>query len=99
MLQARQMSDAKSVAQQLLKAIGSQQEIDQYIDLYSKASQFALIKVGGDCIAHQLDELSPALSFLHHVGLRPIVVHGAGPQMNALIEKQGVRPHHFVLTI
>lgn len=85
-------SDAshKSVAQQLLKAIGSQKEIDQYMDLYSNASQFAMIKVGGDCIAHQLDELSPALSFLHHVGLRPIVVHGAGPQMNKLLEEQKV---------
>jgi N-acetyl-gamma-glutamyl-phosphate reductase/acetylglutamate kinase len=64
------------------------------MDLYSNASQFAMIKVGGDCIAHQLDELSPALSFLHHVGLRPIVVHGAGPQMNKLLEEQKIEPQY-----
>lgn len=86
-------SPYKAMAQQLLKAVGSKQEMDQYIELYSGAEQFALIKVGGDCIAHQLDELSPALSFLHHVGLHPIVVHGAGPQMNKLLEEQNVSTH------
>ena len=42
----------------------------------------------------QLDELSPALSFLHAVGLLPVVIHGAGPQMNELLEAQGVEPQY-----
>jgi N-acetyl-gamma-glutamyl-phosphate reductase/acetylglutamate kinase len=32
------------------------------------------------------------LAFLHHVGLYPVVVHGAGPQLNKLLEDAGVEP-------
>jgi N-acetyl-gamma-glutamyl-phosphate reductase/acetylglutamate kinase len=39
-----------------------------------------------------LDELCSSLSFLYHVGLFPIIVHGAGPQLNKLLEDAGVEP-------
>ena len=28
--------------------------------------------------------------FLHQVGLRPVVVHGGGPQINAMLERLGI---------
>lgn len=37
-----------------------------------------MIKVGGAIITDELDTLASSLSFLNHVGLYPIVVHGAG---------------------
>lgn len=39
-----------------------------------------------------LDELCNSLAFLYHVGLYPVVVHGAGPQLNKLLEDAGVEP-------
>jgi N-acetyl-gamma-glutamyl-phosphate reductase/acetylglutamate kinase len=84
----------KQITAQLLKAIGSKSEVDQYYNLYSQANHFAIIKVGGETVRDQIDDLAPALSFLHRVGLLPIVVHGGGPQMNALLESEGVEPQY-----
>lgn len=41
---------------------------------------------------NSLDELCNSLAFLYHVGLYPVVVHGAGPQLNKLLEDAGVEP-------
>ena len=42
-----------------------------------------------------MDTLASSLSFLNHVGLYPIVVHGAGPQLNKLLEAEGVVPDYI----
>jgi N-acetyl-gamma-glutamyl-phosphate reductase / acetylglutamate kinase len=43
-------------------------------------------QVGGAVLGDGvLDTLASALCFLHRVGLYPIVVHGAGPQLNGLL--------------
>ena len=52
-----------------------------------------MIKVGGAILTEHLHTLSSALAFLYHVGLYPVVVHGAGPQLNKIIEASGVEPH------
>lgn len=56
------------------------------------SQQFAVIKVGGAIITEHLESLTSALAFLYHVGLFPVVVHGAGPQLNKLLEDAGVEP-------
>ena len=43
----------------------------------------------------QLDELALSLSFLYRVGLYPVILHGAGPQLNELIEREGVVPDYI----
>jgi N-acetyl-gamma-glutamyl-phosphate reductase / acetylglutamate kinase len=79
---------------QLLSNIGSKREVQQYLSHFSSVSsqQFAVIKVGGAIITEHLQTLSSALAFLNHVGLYPVVVHGAGPQLNKLLEDSGVEP-------
>jgi N-acetyl-gamma-glutamyl-phosphate reductase/acetylglutamate kinase len=79
---------------QLLSNIGSKREVQQYLSHFSSVSsqQFAVIKVGGAIITDHLEALTSALAFLNHVGLYPIVVHGAGPQLNKLLEDAGVEP-------
>lgn len=42
-----------------------------------------------------IDELALSLSFLYRVGLYPVVLHGAGPQMNDIIESEGVVPDYI----
>ncbi|KAI9880949.1 MAG: Protein arg-6, mitochondrial [Pleopsidium flavum] len=80
---------------QLLSNIGSKREVQQYLSHFSSVSsqQFAVIKVGGAIITEHLQTLSSALAFLNHVGLFPVVVHGAGPQLNKMLEDAGVEPH------
>ncbi len=42
-----------------------------------------------------VDELAINLSFLYRVGLYPVVLHGAGPQLNNIIESAGVIPDYI----
>jgi len=82
----------KSVITRLLTNLGSSREVDQYLKQYAgvDAARFAVIKVGGGIIDTQLKELASALSFLNQVGLTPIVIHGAGEQLNAALEAEGI---------
>lgn len=83
---------ARSVIVKLLQNIGSKKEVEQYLKYYGSldATRFAVIKVGGGLILDDLDTLAASLSFLADVGLYPVVIHGAGPQLNAELEKQGI---------
>ncbi|KAI0130235.1 Aspartate/glutamate/uridylate kinase, partial [Xylariales sp. AK1849] len=79
---------------QVLNSVGSKREVQQYLSHFSSVSsqQFAVIKVGGAILTEHLEELCSSLAFLYHVGLFPIIVHGAGPQLNKLLEEAGVEP-------
>ena len=81
----------------LLSAMGSAKEIQQYLKRFSEvdAKRFAVVKVGGAVLRDELADLASSLTFLQQVGLTPIVLHGAGPQLDeelaaAGIEKQTV---------
>jgi N-acetyl-gamma-glutamyl-phosphate reductase/acetylglutamate kinase len=84
----------RSTVIQLLNNIGSKREVEQYLKYFTSVSsqQFAVIKVGGAIITQHLTELASCLAFLYHVGLYPIVLHGTGPQINELLEAEGVEP-------
>jgi N-acetyl-gamma-glutamyl-phosphate reductase/acetylglutamate kinase len=84
----------RSAVVQLLSNIGSKREVQQYLSHFSSVSsqQFAVIKVGGAILTEHLETLSSALAFLNHVGLYPVVVHGAGPQLNKILEDSGIEP-------
>lgn len=76
----------------LLSSMGSAKEITQYLKRYSQleAARFAVVKVGGAVLRDDLEALSSALAFLQDVGLTPIVIHGAGPQLDAALADLGV---------
>lgn len=56
------------------------------------AGQTVVIKYGGNAMVSAELQKAFALdvAFLHHVGLRPVVVHGGGPQINAMLTKLGI---------
>ncbi|KAI5925739.1 Aspartate/glutamate/uridylate kinase [Camillea tinctor] len=87
-------STTRAAVIQVLNNIGSKREVQQYLSHFSSVSsqQFAVVKVGGAILTDYLDELCSSLAFLYHVGLFPIIVHGAGPQLNKLLEEAGVEP-------
>lgn len=78
----------------LLSHLGSKREVQQYLAQFSSVSsqQFAVIKVGGAILTEHLETLCLALSHLNQMGLFPVIVHGAGPQLNKLLEDAGVKP-------
>lgn len=76
----------------LLSSMGSAKEISQYLKRFSQldAARFAVVKVGGAVLRDDLDALASSLAFLQDVGLTPIVVHGAGPQLDAELAAAGI---------
>ena len=76
----------------LLSSMGSAKEISQYLKRFSQldAKRFAVVKVGGAVLRDDLDSLTSSLAFLQQVGLTPIVVHGAGPQLDAELSSAGI---------
>lgn len=76
----------------LLSTMASAKEISQYLKRFSQldAKRFALVKVGGAVLRDDLEALTSSLHFLQQVGLTPIVIHGAGPQLDAELAAAGI---------
>jgi len=76
--------DLRPTIVRLLSNMASAKEIQQYLKRFSQidAARFALVKVGGAILRDELDALVSSLAFLQQVGLTPIVLHGAGPQLD-----------------
>ena len=81
----------KETILKLLGAIGSEKEIKKYIEKFSSPEQrFAVIKVGGSVIKNDLDNLIASLVFLDQVGLKPVILHGAGPMLSEALDQDKV---------
>jgi bifunctional N-acetylglutamate synthase/kinase len=76
----------------LLSSMASAKEISQYLRRFSQldAARFAVVKVGGAVLRDDLDALTSSLAFLQDVGLTPIVIHGAGPQLDNELAAAGI---------
>ena len=76
-------SDAQSKAETLIEAL-------PWIQRFSGTTM--VIKYGGNAMVNE--ELRRAFAedvvFLHHVGIHPVVVHGGGPQINAMLGRLGI---------
>ncbi|PYH55104.1 uncharacterized protein BO96DRAFT_467196 [Aspergillus niger CBS 101883] len=88
----------RSTIAQILNHIDSQHTAAQYLshftNFHSPTQQpFAVIKVGGAILDTHLQTLASSLAFFSRMGLYPVIVHGAGPQLNKILEDAGVEPH------
>lgn len=86
------MLSPRELIVKLLSNLGGRKEVEQYLKQFSRVEQkrFAVIKVGGSLLADDLESLASSLNFLHQVGLVPVVVHGAGPQVEAGFSAAGI---------
>ena len=86
------MAEMRSTIIRLLSNMASAKEIQQYLKRFSQqdASRFAVVKVGGAVLRDELEALVSSLAFLQQVGLTPIVVHGAGPQLDERMREAGI---------
>ncbi|EKM53136.1 uncharacterized protein PHACADRAFT_259321 [Phanerochaete carnosa HHB-10118-sp] len=98
-IQSAAQTDRDTITR-LLYSIGTKREVERYLRIFSSSSdasnpaKFAVIKIGG-AVLDQVDELAHSLSFLYRVGLYPVVLHGAGPQLNGIIESEGIVPDYI----
>jgi len=78
----------------LLHNLGSRREVSRYIDEFGgeRDAPPVVIKVGGAILQERLVELACAIACLGHVGVRPVIVHGAGPQISSALQQAGVEP-------
>ena len=86
------MNDLRPTILRLLSNMASAKEIQQYLKRFSQldAARFAVVKVGGAILRDDLDALVSSLAFLQQVGLTPIVLHGAGPQLDEHMQAAGI---------
>ncbi|KAF2465989.1 bifunctional acetylglutamate kinase/N-acetyl-gamma-glutamyl-phosphate reductase [Lindgomyces ingoldianus] len=91
---SRDATSMRNAFLSLLGSVSSRREIDQYLAQFRSVSsqQFAVVKVGGAILTDHIDTLCMALQHLYAMGLYPIIVHGAGPQMNKILLDSGVEP-------
>jgi len=56
------------------------------------AGTVVVVKYGGNAMIN--DDLRRAFAedivFMHHVGIKPVVVHGGGPQINSMLKRLGI---------
>lgn len=80
----------REIVMNLLHNLGGRAEVDRYLREFTGSGRYAVIKVGGGLIEDDLEELASAIVFMHHVGLTPVVVHGAGPQLTKALEQSEI---------
>jgi acetylglutamate kinase len=86
------MIEVRQIVHELLAQLGSSREAQQYLKEFSGTNQarFAVVKIGGGILRDHLEELTSALAFLHRLGLIPVVLHGAGPQLDQALAEAGI---------
>ena len=79
--------DIRKTVRQVLSQLGASREARYYLGQFSgtDSMHFAVVKVGGAVIEQQLEPLASALAFLRNLGLMPIILHGAGPQLDSAL--------------
>lgn len=82
----------REVIIQVLSELGTSREAQYYLTRYSRTDslRFAVIKIGGAIIEKKLDALAESLALLRKLGLMPIILHGAGPQLDKALSTAGV---------
>ena len=82
------MAEIRSIVNQVLSQLGTSREARYYLKQYSQDDlQFAVIKIGGAVLDEELEPLAAALAFLANLGVMPIILHGAGPQLDIALQR------------
>lgn len=76
----------------LLNGLEEGREVRAYLRRFGEGDGgcFAVIKVGGAILDTDMEALAEALSLLQFLGLPPVVVYGAGPQLDDRLAAAGI---------
>jgi acetylglutamate kinase len=82
----------KKIIHSALNQLTNSQEARHYLRRYHSKDElnFAVVKVGGGTLAEELDTLAESLALLANLGLNPIVIHGAGVQLDQGLQQAGI---------
>ncbi len=82
----------KSAVLNALRMFGLDREVALFQRAFSQlpAHRFAVIKLSGKTLESQPQGIAQDLAFLSSLGLTPIVVHGAGSQIDAELSRRGI---------
>ena len=82
------LADAESKAATLIESLPWLQQF---------AGQIIVVKFGGNAMVDEALQRAFAedMVYLRHVGIRPVVVHGGGPQITAMLDRLGI-PSQFI---
>ncbi|MGJ8662641.1 MAG: acetylglutamate kinase [Marinicella sp.] len=82
----------RKIIHSALNQLTNSHEAKHYLSRYQNHEDinFAVVKVGGGTLADELEILSESLALLANLGLSPIVIHGAGVQLDAGLQKAGI---------
>lgn len=86
------MVEIRNVVSHVLSQLGTSREARYYLKQYSSDAelQFAVIKIGGAVLEEEVESLASALAFLRNLGLMPIILHGAGPQLDVALQEASI---------
>lgn len=89
---SERQKEVREIVIQVLSELGTSREAQYYLTRYSRTDslRFAVIKVGGAVLENKLDWLAESLALLRKLGLMPIILHGAGPQLDRALKQAGV---------
>lgn len=82
----------RSTLTHLLSNVRDGKEIRTYLERFGAADRggFAIIKLGGAILRDDLEAVAENLALLNTLGLKPIVIHGVGPQFDVALEERGL---------
>ncbi|MBI2129848.1 hypothetical protein HYU07_06450 [Candidatus Woesearchaeota archaeon] len=85
------MKNIKHVIGHLTSSIGGK-EFESYLSKYQQLepSEFAVMKVSGDCIENSLEEIIMSISVLQYLKLYPVVLFGWGEPLNKKLKEKGI---------
>ncbi|KAA0170157.1 hypothetical protein FNF27_06749 [Cafeteria roenbergensis] len=73
-------------------------DADDFVRAYGPDSQsrssanLAVVKIGGEVLQRQLEELVDNVRFMREAGMNVVLVHGGGPQLNEELARRQVEP-------
>ncbi|MBU0614972.1 MAG: acetylornithine/succinylornithine family transaminase [Nanoarchaeota archaeon] len=87
----------QSAISEFIEKTGKEAEFKLFLDLIqnSPKHKFAVIKISGKTLENHMDEIAKDIAYLNKLDIYPIVVHGAGSQLDKLLPEskkiQGIR--------
>ncbi len=76
----------------LLSNVRDGKEIRTYLQKFGSVDkgQFAVIKLGGAVLEQDMETAAESLALLNTLGLRPVVIHGVGPQVDTALAEMNL---------
>lgn len=86
------MQKNENVVNKVLSHLSRSSEAQYYLNHYHNRTtdQWIIIKVSGQVLANQMASFVDAISLLYELGLTPVILHGAGSQIDDALNEKNI---------